>query len=61
MDKPGSAQHDSGQRRVRLPKSLHAKRANEAKKEAVSLNTLRISLIAEGLGKKFTQEGSTYR
>ncbi|MGH8498567.1 MAG: type II toxin-antitoxin system HicB family antitoxin [Methylococcales bacterium] len=34
----------------RLPKSLHAKLAARAKQEGVSMNTLVLSFIAEGLG-----------
>lgn len=35
----------------RLPKSLHAKLAARAKQEGVSLNTLVLTFIAEGLGR----------
>ncbi len=36
----------------RLPKSLHAKLAARAKQEGVSLNTLVLTFIAEGLGRR---------
>jgi antitoxin HicB len=36
----------------RLPKSIHAKLADRAKAEGVSLNTLVLTFIAEGLGRK---------
>ena len=42
----------SGQWRMRAPKSLHASLANRAKEEGVSLNTLAITLLAQGLGIK---------
>jgi antitoxin HicB len=42
----------SGRFVTRLPKSLHARLASRARQEGVSLNTLAMSLIAEGLGKR---------
>jgi predicted HicB family RNase H-like nuclease len=45
----------SGQFRLRLPKSLHAGMAEQAEREGVSLNTLVVQYLAEGL------EGSTNR
>ena len=36
----------------RLPKSLHSKLTARAKQEGVSLNTLVLSFIAEGLGRR---------
>ena len=48
--------HDAGTHAVsgrfvtRVPKSIHAKLTARAKQEGVSLNTLVLSLIAEGLG-----------
>lgn len=36
----------------RMPKSLHARLTARAKAEGVSLNTLVVSLVAEGLGRK---------
>jgi predicted RNase H-like HicB family nuclease len=38
----------SGQFRVRLPKTLHARLAVQARREGVSLNTLVVSLLAGG-------------
>ena len=46
---PGANSH-SGQWRIRAPKMLHEKLAYQAKHEGVSLNTLAISLLAEGIG-----------
>jgi antitoxin HicB len=49
VPQPGSA---SGQWRMRAPRSLHRRLADRAKTEGVSLNTLAVSLIAEGLGRR---------
>jgi antitoxin HicB len=46
----------SGKFVQRLPKSLHAKLVKRAKQEGVSLNSLVLSFIAEGIGKR---EGKT--
>jgi antitoxin HicB len=45
----------SGQLRLRLPKSLHERVSQLATAEGVSLNTLLLSLIAEGCGRKAPQ------
>ncbi|MDY6953134.1 MAG: toxin-antitoxin system HicB family antitoxin [Thermodesulfobacteriota bacterium] len=37
----------SGQTRLRLPKSLHASLANQAKKEEISLNTYIVQLLSQ--------------
>jgi antitoxin HicB len=50
-----TTQGTSGKFVQRLPKSLHAKLVRRAKQEGVSLNTLVLALIAEGIGKR---EGS---
>lgn len=42
----------SGRFVTRLPKSIHVKLAERAKAEGVSLNTLVLAFIAEGLGRK---------
>ncbi len=42
----------SGNFRLRVPKSLHAQLDRRAKAEKVSMNTLVVSLIAEGLGRR---------
>jgi antitoxin HicB len=42
----------SGQLRLRLPKSLHEAVSQLATAEGVSLNTLMLSLIAEGCGRR---------
>jgi antitoxin HicB len=48
--KPVELIEASGKFVARLPKSLHARLTARAKKEGVSLNTLVLALIAEGLG-----------
>ncbi len=50
--RPEPAPTASGRFVTRLPKSIHAKLAERAKVEGVSLNTLVLALIAEGLGRK---------
>ena len=52
IPKPGAVNKFSGQWRIRVPKSLHAKLDSKAKLEGVSLNTLAVALLAEGIGKK---------
>ncbi len=42
----------SGRFVQRVPKSLHRQLVDEAKSEGVSLNTLVVSLVAEGLGRR---------
>ena len=49
LPRPGSFSRASGQWRQRVPKSLHARLAERARLEGVSLNTLVTSLLAEGL------------
>lgn len=51
IPKPGSG-GVSGRFVQRLPKSLHAKLIACAKAEGVSLNTLAVTLLAEGLGRR---------
>lgn len=45
----------SGHLRLRLPKSLHGTVSQMATAEGVSINTLILSLIAEGCGRRSTQ------
>jgi antitoxin HicB len=45
----------SGQLRLRLPKSLHETVSQLATAEGVSINTLMLSLIAEGCGRREAQ------
>ncbi|MHC1711181.1 MAG: toxin-antitoxin system HicB family antitoxin [Solidesulfovibrio sp.] len=47
---PGSGGTASGKFNLRTPKSLHAKLAKQAAAEGVSMNTLAVALLAEGLG-----------
>lgn len=42
----------SGKWQLRAPKSLHRRLAERAKHEGVSLNTLAVTLLAEGLGER---------
>ena len=50
--KPPEATRASGQWRMRAPRSLHQRLTARAKAEGVSLNTLAVSLLAEGLGRR---------
>jgi len=49
---PSNDAQFSGKWVVRTPKSIHHKLVDMAKREGVSLNTLTVSLLAEGLGNK---------
>lgn len=49
---PASSAKMSGRWVQRVPKTLHDKLARRAAREGVSLNTLVVSLIAEGLGRR---------
>jgi antitoxin HicB len=42
----------SGKFVARVPESVHAKLSSQARAEGVSLNTLVVSLLSEGLGKR---------
>jgi antitoxin HicB len=44
----------SGKWQLRTPKTLHRALAERAKREGVSLNTLSVALLAEGLGERRT-------
>jgi antitoxin HicB len=46
------AESYSGKWQLRAPKSLHRQAAERAKREGVSLNTLAVTLLAEGLGER---------
>lgn len=50
--RPDTVPEVSGKFVTRLPKSVHAKLAERAKAEGVSLNTLVLALVAEGLGRR---------
>jgi antitoxin HicB len=47
----------SGRWNMRVPKSLHRRLAERAKAEGVSLNTLALTLLAEGLGRRTQDDG----
>ncbi|MDY7576960.1 toxin-antitoxin system HicB family antitoxin [Herbaspirillum sp. RTI4] len=49
---PNSAGIASGKFVARVPKTIHAQLATRAKAEGVSLNTLVLAFIAEGLGRR---------
>lgn len=49
---PNSGGVASGKFVARVPKTIHARLATRAKAEGVSLNTLVVTLLAEGLGRK---------
>jgi len=50
--RPDTVPEVSGKFVTRLPKSVHAKLAARAKAEGVSLNTMVLALLAEGLGRR---------
>lgn len=50
--RPDTVPEVSGKFVTRLPKSVHAKLTERAKAEGVSLNTLVLALVAEGLGRR---------
>jgi antitoxin HicB len=50
LPQPREQSEFSGQFRVRMPKTLHAKLAQQAQQEGVSLNTLVVTLLSEGIG-----------
>lgn len=49
---PGTFAAASGQWRQRVPRTLHARLVERARREGVSLNTLVATMIAEGLGNR---------
>ncbi|MDR2874393.1 MAG: toxin-antitoxin system HicB family antitoxin [Methylobacillus sp.] len=57
IPEPGSGGTASGKFITRIPKSLHAALSVRAKNEGVSLNTLVLSFLAEGVGKAMHQHG----
>ena len=52
IPEPNSLDQFSGKWVQRVPRSLHMKLAEEAKREGVSLNHLAAVLLSEGLGRK---------
>jgi antitoxin HicB len=50
------AESYSGKWRLRVPKSLHRRLAERAKREGLSPNTLAVTLLAEGLGERTEHE-----
>jgi len=51
------AESYSGKWQLRAPKSLHRRLAERARCEGVSLNTLAVTLLAEGLGERSAHGG----
>lgn len=51
------AEH-SGQFRLRIPRSLHARLVQRAEDEGVSLNALALALLAQGMGAPHSRAGS---
>lgn len=49
---PSEGKPASGKFVARVPRSVHAKLSSRARAEGVSLNTLVVSLLSEGLGKR---------
>ena len=52
VPEPGSTTNAPGRFVLRTPKSLHAKLSRQTAAEDVSMNTLNVTLLAEGLGRK---------
>ena len=52
VPEPDSAADFSGQLRLRLPRTVHARLSKLAAAEDVSLNNLLLAIISEGLGKR---------
>ena len=52
IPEPSSSDRYSGKWLQRVPKTLHMKLAQAAKREGVSLNALATSILAEGLGRR---------
>jgi antitoxin HicB len=58
VPEPESRGGYSGKFIQRVPKSLHARLAARAKQEGVSMNSLVISFLSEGLGKRETVDSA---
>ena len=54
IPKPDSPARSSGQFRVRMPKTLHARLVAQAEREGVSLNMLMVTAAAQTLGQRET-------
>lgn len=54
IPKPSSPARSSGQFRVRMPRSLHARLVAQAEREGVSLNMLMVAAAAQALGQRET-------
>ena len=55
--RPGDDGAYSGRWNMRAPRSLHRRLAERAKAEGVSLNTLAVTLLAEGLARREHDDG----
>ncbi len=56
LPEPNFSKDYSGQIRVRLPKSLHQRLAMQAEDEGVSINTLLIHYVSEGISATQTED-----
>ncbi len=52
ISKPGQLEKQSGKWLQRVPKSMHLRLVEKAKTEGISLNTLVVSLLSEGISKR---------
>ena len=59
IPKPSSPAPSSGQFRVRMPKSMHARLVAQAQREGVSLNMFVVAAAAQALGQRATRAGRT--
>lgn len=57
IPKPGSPAASSGQFRVRMPRSMHARLVAQAEREGVSLNMFVVTAAAQALGQRATRAG----
>lgn len=58
LPEPNVLKEYSGQIRIRLPKSLHQRLAMQAEEEGISINSLMIQYISEGLSAVNTRKSS---
>ncbi len=58
IPKPSSPAQSSGQFRVRMPKSMHARLVAQAEREGVSLNMFVVAAAAQALGQRATSAGA---
>jgi antitoxin HicB len=61
IPRPGSPLSSSGQFRVRMPKSLHARLVAQAEREGASLNMFMVTAATELLGQREPKAGKRVR